>query len=131
VDILKTSKNKLVLKPTSDPAKSPPMKKSMKKHTIRLLTDKGVQHHRKTIRRQISKMNDEKVRKLVQKAGLLKNPNTPMPIMEDVIERNGSGIHFHGVDNDSSLGATWMDDSSFHLSQLPRNFVTGRCSNIK
>ena len=49
--ILKTAKNKaIMLKPVSDPAKSPPIKKSMKKHTIRILTDKGIRHHRKTIK---------------------------------------------------------------------------------
>jgi len=83
--ILKTAKNKLVLKPVSDPAKSPPLKKFMKKHTIRLLTDKGIHHQRKTIKKQISKMSDEKVRKLVQKAGLLKNSSTPMPIMREML----------------------------------------------
>ena len=42
--ILKTSR----VRPVSDPAKAPPVKKSMKKHTIRLLTDKGSKRHRKT-----------------------------------------------------------------------------------
>jgi len=83
--ILKTAKNKLSLKPVSDPAKSPPLKKFMKKHTIRLLTDKGVRHHRKTIKKQIAKMSDEKVKRLVQKAGLLKNPDTPTPIMREML----------------------------------------------
>jgi len=84
--ILKTAKNKVTLKPVSDPAKPPPMKKFMKKHTIRLLTDKGVRHHRKTIRHSISKMSDEKVRTLVKKAGLLKNASTPIPIMREMLE---------------------------------------------
>ena len=83
--ILKTAKNRIVLKAVSDPAKSPPVKKSMKKHTIRLLTEKGVRHHRKTIKQRISKMSDEKVKRLVQKAGLLKNPDTPAPIMREML----------------------------------------------
>jgi len=84
--ILKTAKNKVTLKPVSDPAKPPPMKKFMKKHTIRLLTEKGVRHQRKTIRHSISKMSDEKVRTLVKKAGLLKNASTPIPIMREMLE---------------------------------------------
>lgn len=92
--ILKTLKN---LKAVSDPAKSPPLKKFMKKHTIRLLTDKGVRHHRKTIKKQISKMSDEKVRKLVQKAGLLKNPSTPVPIMREMLS-SGMAAGFISTD---------------------------------
>lgn len=84
--VLKTVKQKLHLKPVSDPAKSPPLKKAMKKHTIRLMTDKGVRRHRKTLRKQISKMSDEKVKELVSKHGLLKNSNTPVSIMREMLE---------------------------------------------
>ena len=84
--ILKTSKNKLHLKAVSDPAKAPPLKKTMKKHTIRLMTDKGVRRHRKTLRKHISKMSDKKVKELVEKNGLLKNPNTPVSIMREMLE---------------------------------------------
>lgn len=84
--ILKTAKSKFNLKPTSDPAKPPPMKKSMKKHTIRLLTDKGVRHHRKTIKQRVSKMSDDKVKKLVSSAGLLKNATTPVGVMREMLE---------------------------------------------
>lgn len=84
--VLKTAKQKLYLKPVSDPAKGPPLKKTMKKHTIRLMTDKGIRHHRKTLRKQISKMSDQKVKDLVSKTGLLKNPNTPVSIMREMLE---------------------------------------------
>lgn len=85
--ILKTAKQRpLALKPVSDPAKSPPIKKSMKKHTIRILTDKGIRHHRKTIKQKISKMTDDKVKTLVTKAGILKNPNTPVSVMREMLE---------------------------------------------
>lgn len=84
--VLKTAKNKFHLKPVSDPAKPPSLKKTMKKHTIRLMTDKGVRHHRKTLRKQISKMSDQKVKELVSKHGLLKNPNTPVSIMREMLE---------------------------------------------
>lgn len=85
--ILKTAKHKpIILKPVIDPAKSPPIKKSMKKHTIRILTDKGIRNHRKTIKHKVSKMSDEKVKSLVIKAGILKNPNTPVPMMREMLE---------------------------------------------
>jgi hypothetical protein len=84
--ILKTAKSKFNLKATSDPAKAPPMKKSMKKHTIRLLTDKGVRHHRKTIKQRVSNMSDDKVKKLVSSAGLLKNATTPVGVMREMLE---------------------------------------------
>ena len=82
--VLKTAKHKI--KPVADPAKAPPLKKSMKKHTIRLITDKGLRRHKKTLRRKIAGMSDEKVRELVSKNGLLKNPKTPPSIMREMLE---------------------------------------------
>ena len=82
--ILKTAKNKI--KPVSDPAKPPPLKKTMRRHVIQLITDKGVKRHRKTLRHQISKMSNEKVKELVTKHGLLKNSNTPPSIMREMLE---------------------------------------------
>jgi hypothetical protein len=73
--IMKTSK--LKIKAVSDPAKHPPLKKFMKKHTIRLLTDSGVHHRRKTIKNKIDKMSDGKVKELVIKAGLSKGSGPP------------------------------------------------------
>jgi hypothetical protein len=58
----------------------------MRKHTIQLMTDKGVRRHRKTIRHQISKMSNEKVKELVTKHGLLKNPSTPTSVMREMLE---------------------------------------------
>jgi hypothetical protein len=84
--VLKTAKQKHILKPVSDPAKPPPLKKSMSKHTIRLITDKGLRRHKKTLKKKISKMSNEKVRELVTKHGLLKNPNTPPSIMREMLE---------------------------------------------
>jgi len=84
--VLKTAKQKIQLSPVSDPAKPPPLKKTMKKHTIQLMTDKGVRRHRKTLRKQISKLSNEKVKELVTKHGLLKNPNTPISIMREMLE---------------------------------------------
>jgi hypothetical protein len=84
--VLKTAKQKHNIKPVADPAKAPPLKKNMKKHTIRLITDKGLRRHKKTLRKRISKMSDEKVRELVAKHGLLKNPKTPPSIMREMLE---------------------------------------------
>lgn len=82
--VLKTAKHKI--KAVSDPAKPPPLKKTMKKHVIQLMTEKGVRRHRKTLKHQISKMSNEKVKELVLKNGLLKNPNTPPSIMREMLE---------------------------------------------
>lgn len=84
--VLKTAKNKSILKAVSDPAKPPPLKKTMRKHVIQLITDKGVRRHRKTLRKQISKMSNDKVKELVIKHGLLKNDNTPASIMREMLE---------------------------------------------
>ena len=80
--ILKTGR----VKATSDPAKSPPVKKSMRKHTIRLLTDKGSKRHRKTLRRKIAKLSDQQIKDIASKSGLLKNSNTPIPILRQMVE---------------------------------------------
>ena len=79
--ILKTSK----IKPVSDPAKHPPLKKFMKKHTIRLLTDSGVSHRRKTIKHKIDKMSDQKVKDLVVKTGLSKGTGPPA-LLRQILE---------------------------------------------
>jgi hypothetical protein len=79
--ILKTVKIKAV----SDPAKHPPLKKFMKKHTIRLLTDSGVSNRRKTIKHKIDKMSDQKVKDLVVKSGLSKG-NGPPTLLRQILE---------------------------------------------
>jgi len=79
-------KSKFNIKGVSDPAKGSPVKKTMKKHVIHIITDKGAKRHRKTLRKRISKMSDQKVKELVNKNGLLKNPNTPPSIMREILE---------------------------------------------
>lgn len=81
--IMKTAKVKI--KPVSDPAKHPPLKKFMKKHTIRLLTDSGIQHRRKTIKNKIDKMSDSKVKDIVIKAGLSKGMGPPS-LLRQILE---------------------------------------------
>lgn len=79
--ILKTAK----IRGVSDPAKHPPMKKFMKRHTIRLLTDSGVQHRRKTVKQKVDKLSDEKVKQMVMKAGLSKG-NGPPALLREILE---------------------------------------------
>jgi len=73
------------IKAIPDPAKPPPFKKSSRKHTIRLFTDRGEKRRRKTIKKKISKMSDRKVDELVQKHSLLKNPETPPRIKREML----------------------------------------------
>ena len=76
----------LKIKGVKDPAKSPPLKKTAKRQTIQIMTDKGAKHRRKTVRKQVEKMSNEKVRALVEKNGLLKNKNTPPSLMREMLE---------------------------------------------
>jgi hypothetical protein len=81
--ILKTVK--LKIKPVADPAKPPPLKKSMTKRTIRLLTDKNVNDRRKTIKQKVEKLKDGKVRELVIKHKLSKG-NGPTSLLRQILE---------------------------------------------
>ena len=78
--------HKVKIKAVSDPAKAPPVKRFMRKHTIRLITDKGARLHRKTIKNRVRKLSDSKVKELVTKNGLLKNPDAPIPLMREMLE---------------------------------------------
>lgn len=78
-------KKTLKIKPISDPAKPPPFKKSSRKHTIRLFTDKGEYRRRKTIKKKIAKMSDSKVNELVNKHNLLKNAETPARVKREML----------------------------------------------
>lgn len=87
----------LKIKGVKDPAKSPPLKKTARKHTIQIMTEKGARHRRKTIRKQIAGMSNDKVKALVEKNGLLKNKNTPPELMRDMLE-GGAIAGFLSVD---------------------------------
>ena len=76
----------LKVKGVKDPSKSPPLKKSVRNHTIKLMTDVGTRKYRKTVRKRLSKMSPEKVKMLADKHGLLKNKNTPPALMRDMVE---------------------------------------------
>jgi len=73
------------IRPVGDPAKHPPYKKSMRKHTIRLMTDSGASRHRKTIKQKIAKMSDEKVKQAVITNGLSKG-NAPPGLLRQILE---------------------------------------------
>jgi hypothetical protein len=60
-------KKSFKLKGVADPAKAPPLKKGMRKHTLRLLTEKGSRKYRKTLKKKIAGMHDSKVKDIVQK----------------------------------------------------------------
>ena len=83
--IMKKS-SKFTLKGTSDPAKSPALKKGMRKHTLRMLTEKGLKKHRKTLKRRISSMSDSKVQEVVRGKGLVMNPKTPPAISRQILD---------------------------------------------
>ena len=76
----------LKIKGVKDPAKSPPLKKTAKKHTIQIMTEKGAKHRRKTIRKQVAGMSDDTVKALIDKNGLLKNKKTPPSLMREMLE---------------------------------------------
>jgi len=77
---------KSTLKGVVDPAKSPALKKGMKKHTLRMLTEKGLKKHRKTLKRRIANMSDSKVSEIVRTKGLVLNPTTPSGISRQILD---------------------------------------------
>jgi hypothetical protein len=93
--IMKKS-SKFTLKGTSDPAKSPALKKGMRKHTLRMLTEKGLKKHRKTLKRRISSMSDSKVQEVVRGKGLVLNSKTPPAISREIL-RNAVSAGFVSV----------------------------------
>jgi hypothetical protein len=58
----------------------------MRSHTIRLLTDRGENRHRKTIKRKVSKMSDKQVDEMVTKHKLLKNDKTPSKLKREMLK---------------------------------------------
>jgi hypothetical protein len=76
----------LKIKPVADPAKSPPFKKTARRHTIQLLTEKGSKMRRKTIKKLVAGYSNDQVKMMVEKHGLLKNKNTPPALMRDMLE---------------------------------------------
>jgi len=77
----------LKFKPVADPAKAPPMKKTAKRQTIQILTEKGAKKHRKTVRHKIKSMSNDKVKQIVEKHGLVKSKGgAPPALMRHILE---------------------------------------------
>jgi hypothetical protein len=78
--------SKLHVKGVADPAKPPPMKQGMKKHTLKMFTSKGLSKHRKTMKQKIKKMKPEELDKLMASSNLKLSPNTPKKIKDQIVE---------------------------------------------
>lgn len=74
------------IKPVRDPAKAPPFKKGVRKHSVRVLTEKGIESRRKTIRNKIKSMKDDEVRERLRRAKVSHNPKTPPHVLRDILE---------------------------------------------
>ena len=74
------------IKPVRDPAKAPPFKKGVRKHSVRVLTEKGIESRRKTIRAKIKSMKDDEVRERLKRAKVSHNPKTPPHVLRDILE---------------------------------------------
>jgi hypothetical protein len=79
-------KKTIKVKPVADPAKSPPLKKTTRSHTIRLITGKGESRRRKTVKHTVAKMTDKQVDEMVTKHKLLKNSNTPAKLKREMLK---------------------------------------------
>lgn len=66
-----------------DPAKPPPMKKSS---TLRILTEKGVEHKRQSIRKTVRNMSDGKVKQTLRASGYPVSDKTPPEIARQILE---------------------------------------------
>lgn len=77
----------LKIKPVADPAKAPPLKKTAKRQTVQIMTDKGAKRHRKTIRQKIKSLSNDKVKHLAEKHGLVKHKShAPPGLMRHMVE---------------------------------------------
>jgi len=68
--------------PVKDPARPPPVRKG----TLRILTKKGAEARRKTIKKTVSEMNDGVVRASLKKSNININPKTPANIAREILE---------------------------------------------
>jgi DNA topoisomerase VI subunit B len=79
-------KKRFTLKGVTDPAKGSPLKKGMRRHTLRMLTEKGLKKHRKTLKNKIARMKDKEVSDLVRQKGLVTNLKTPPEISRQILD---------------------------------------------
>ena len=81
--ILRRATSKVIA--VSNPSITPPMKKNMQRHTIRLFTPLGEKRRHKTIKKKVSKMSDKQVTVMITKHNLLKNQSTPSRIKREML----------------------------------------------
>lgn len=67
-----------------DPAKPPPLQK--RKKTLRILTEKGAERRRQTIKQSVKDMPDTKVRSILRASGMPVSDKTPSHILKDILE---------------------------------------------
>ena len=72
------------IRPVKDSAKNPPLKKTMKRNTIRLMSDKTIKSNKKTIKQKLSKMPEPEIKAIAKKNGL--SEKTPVPLLKEIIE---------------------------------------------
>jgi hypothetical protein len=65
-----------------DPAKAPPSRKG----TLRILTKKGADLRRSTIKKSVQSMTDAGVRVALKKSNITVNPKTPPHIAREILE---------------------------------------------
>jgi uncharacterized GH25 family protein len=68
--------------PVKDPARPPPVRKG----TLRILTKKGAEVRRRTIKKTVSDMNDSVVRASLKKSNINLSPKTPAHIAREILE---------------------------------------------
>jgi hypothetical protein len=78
----KTGRSAVKIEGVRDPAKPPPVRKS----TLRILTDKGVEKKRQTIRKTVRNMSSHKVRETLAKSGIKVHPKTPDHLAKEILE---------------------------------------------
>jgi hypothetical protein len=66
-----------------DPAKPPPLTKSS---TLRILTEKGAEHKRQSIRKTVRTMSDGKVKQTLRASGYPVSDKTPPEIARQILE---------------------------------------------
>jgi hypothetical protein len=82
----KVVKGILKIRGVADPAKAPPMKRAMKKHTLRILSERGMAKHKKTLKHRISKMKDSELNSVLAKSNLKLSDSTPRGIKDKIVE---------------------------------------------
>lgn len=70
------------IEPVRDPAKAPPARKS----TLKILTEKGAERRRHTIRKTVRAMSDQKVRQVLKASGLPISDKTPPALAKEILE---------------------------------------------